>query len=120
MTAQAGKGSANGNDRLRGVAASLGDSERDRTVARNARRVVMASMGVMQEQKAQRKRTRSVALAALVVLLLVIGPLAWLVVDYFNAGGHMGDLTSEFTLWAGILCSALLAAALVAGWLRKR
>jgi hypothetical protein len=41
-------------------------------------------------------------------------------VDYFNAGGHMGDLTSEFTLWAGILCSALLAAALVAGWLRKR
>jgi hypothetical protein len=120
MTAQAGKGSANGNGALRGVAASLGDSERDRTVARNARRVVMASMGVMQEQKAQRKRTRSVVLAALVILLLVIGPLAWLVVDYFNSGGHIGDLTGEFTLWAGILCSGLLAAALVAGWLRKR
>jgi hypothetical protein len=120
MTAQAGKGSANGNETLRGIAASLGDSDRDRAVARNARRVVMASMGVMKDQKAQRKRTRSLVLAALVVLLLIIGPLAWLAVDYFNSGGHIGDLTGEFTLWACILCPALLAAALVAGWLRKR
>jgi hypothetical protein len=120
MTQRAGKGSANGKDSISDLAASLGDSERDRVVARTTRRVVMASMGVMQDQKAQGKRTRSVALAALVVLLLVIGPLAWLVVDYFNSGGHIGDLTGEFTLWAGILCSALLAAALVAGWLRKR
>jgi hypothetical protein len=120
MTAQAGKGSASGNDAIRDVVASLGDSERDRKVAGSTRRVVMASMGVMQDQKAERRRTRSVALAALVVLLLVIGPLAWLVVDYFNSGGHISDLTGEFTLWAGILCSALLAAALVAGWLRKR
>jgi hypothetical protein len=120
MTAQAGKGSANGNDAVRDLAASLGDPERDRVVARTTRRVVMASLGVMQDQKAERKRTRSLALAALVVLLLVIGPLAWLVVDYFNSGGHIGDLTGEFTLWACILCPAILAAALVAGWLRKR
>jgi Na+-driven multidrug efflux pump len=80
----------------------------------------MASMGVMQDQKAVRKRSRALALAAIVVLLLVIGPLAWLAVDYFNSGGHFGDLNCEVTLWAGLLCSALLGAALVAGWLRKR
>jgi hypothetical protein len=120
MTAPAGKGAANGNDALRNLAASLGDSERDRAVAHSTRRVVMASMGVMQDQKAFRKRSRALALAAIVVLLLAIGPLAWLVVDYFNSGGHFGDLNSEFTLWACVLCPALLAAALVAGWLRKR
>lgn len=120
MTVQAGKGSANGNDAARGLAGSLGDSERDRAVAHSTRRVVMASMGVMKDQKAERKRTRSLVLAALVILLLIIGPLAWLAVDYFNSGGHIGDLTGEFTLWACILCPAILAAALVAGWLRKR
>jgi hypothetical protein len=120
MTTPAGKGSANGNDALPSLAASLSDGDRDRAVARNTRRVVMASMGVMKDQKAERKRTRSVALAALVILLLIIGPLAWLAVDYFNSGGHIGDLTGEFTLWACILVPALLAAALVAGWLRKR
>jgi hypothetical protein len=120
MTERAGKGSADGKGGLRNLASSIGDSERDRVVARSTRRVVMASMGVMQEQKAQRKRTRSLALAALVILLLVIGPLAWVAVDNFNSGGHFGDLTGEFSLWACILCPALLAAALVAGWLRKR
>jgi hypothetical protein len=80
----------------------------------------MASMGVMKDQKAVRKRSRALALAALVVLLLAIGPLAWLVVDYFNSGGHFGDLGGEFTLWVCVLCPALLASALVAGWLRKR
>ncbi len=120
MTAQAGKGTANGNDALRNLAASLDDPERDRTVARSTRRVVMASLGVMRDQKAVRKRTRALALAALVIFLLVIGPLAWLAVDYFNSGGHIGDLTGEFTLWVCVMCPALLAAALVAGWLRKR
>jgi hypothetical protein len=120
MTVQAGRGTAERNEALSTLAASLGDSDRDRAVASSTRRVVMASLGVMRDQAAVRKRTRSLALAALVVVLLVIGPLAWLVVDHFNSGGHWGDLTTEFSLWVLILCPALLAAALVAGWLRKR
>jgi hypothetical protein len=120
MTAHVGKGPADADNSLRNLAASIGNAERDREVARSTRRVVMASMGVMQDQQALRKRTRSVALAALVVLMLVIGPLAWLAVEYFNSGGHMGDLSAEFSLWVCILCPAILAAALVAGWLRKR
>ncbi|HEY3704477.1 MAG TPA: hypothetical protein VGL22_05410 [Terracidiphilus sp.] len=120
MTVRAGRGAADGNDGLSSLAASLGDSDRDRVVARSTRRVVMASLGVMQDQKAMRKRSRSLALAAFVVVLLVIGPLAWLVVDHFNSGGTWGDLNTEFGLWVCILCPALLAAALVAGWLRRR
>jgi hypothetical protein len=120
MTLHAGKGAADGDHPLRNLAASLTDANRDRDVARSTRRVVMASLGVMQDQQALRKRGRSLALAALLVLVLILGPLAWLAVDHFISGGHMGDLTTEFTLWACILCPALLAAALVAGWLRKR
>jgi hypothetical protein len=120
MTVHAGKGTADGDHSLRSLAVSFSDANRDRDVARSTRRVVMASLGVMQDQQALRKRSRALALAALVVLVLVLGPLAWIAVDHFISGGHLGDLTTEFTLWACILCPALLAAALVAGWLRKR
>jgi hypothetical protein len=120
MTMQAGRGTAGGSDALRSLAASLGDSDRDRAVAGSTRRVVMASMGVMRDQQAVRKRSRSLALAAIVVVLLAIGPLAWLVVDYFSSGGHLGDVSSECGLWLCIVCPAVLAAGLVAGWLRKR
>ena len=120
MIPHAGKGAAEGDSPLPSLAASLVDAGRDRAVAHRTRRVVMASLGVMQDQQAVNKRSRSVALAALLLFLLVTGPLVWLAVDYFSGGGHLGDLNSEFSLWVCILCPALLAAALVAGWLRKR
>lgn len=103
-----------------GLTARLADADRDRRVAGNTSRVVLASMGVMKDQQASRSRSRSLALAATLVVLLILGPLVWMAVDHFFAGGHMGDLTTEFILWACILCPALLAAALVAGWLRNR
>jgi Na+-driven multidrug efflux pump len=107
----------------RELAKSITDSmsaERDREVAHSTRRVVLASLGVLNDQKAGRKRVRSLALAATLLVLLVVGPLVWWAVDTLIDGEHMGDLTSEFSLWVCILCPALLAAALMAGWLRKR
>lgn len=120
MTALVGNGSADDAKPARALAASLGRADRDREVAQSARRVVMASLGVMKDQKADRRRSRSLALAAILVVLLVLGPLAWLAVDHFISGGHLGDLTTEFSLWVCILCPAILAAGLVAGKLRKK
>ena len=114
---------AKGPESEHGQAASISpemSAERDREVAHRTRRVVLASAGVLNDQREGRKRTRSVALAATLLVLLVVGPLVWWAADNLISGEHMGDLTSEFSLWVCILCPALLAAALIAGWLRKR
>jgi Na+-driven multidrug efflux pump len=95
-------------------------ADRDREVAGHTRRVVMASLGVIKEQQAGRKRVRAIAIASILVFLLVFGPLIWWAVDNLIAGERLGDLASQFSLWACILCPALLAAAVVAGWLRHR
>ena len=95
-------------------------ASRDSVVAHRTCRVVNASMGVMQEQKAGRKRIRSVALAAIIVVVLVLGPLVWWAVDNLVEDEHMSDVTSQFALWVCILCTALVAAALLAGWVRRR
>lgn len=97
-----------------------GQAGRERAVAHRTRRVVLASLGVMQEQKAGRQRVRALALAAILLVLLLVGPLVWWAADNLIAGEHLGDLTSQFSLWVCILCPALVAAALVAGWLRHR
>jgi len=117
-----------GNDSLRGarndhdmVAALVGiQAGREREIAHRTSRVVMASLGVMRDQKAGRQRIRAVALASLLVVLLVLGPLMWWALDRLFAGEHLGDLTCQFNLWVCILCPALVAAALVAGWLKHR
>ncbi len=80
----------------------------------------MASLGVIKEQKAGRKRGRAIALAAILVCVFVLGPLIWWAVDDVVAGEHLSDLTCQFALWICILCPALLAAAVMAGWLRRR
>ena len=95
-------------------------ASRDSVVAHRTCRVVNASMGVMQEQKAGRKRIRSVALAAIIVVVLVLGPLVWWAVDNLVEDEHMSDVTSQFALWVCILCPALVACALLAGWVRHR
>jgi hypothetical protein len=89
-------------------------------VANRTRRVVLSSRGVLQEQKQGGKRRRAFAIAATILILLVIAPLVWQVSDNLIAGEHLGDVTSQFALWACILCPTILAAALVAGWWKSR
>ena len=93
---------------------------RDRAVAHKTRRVVLASLGVMQDQKAGRKRSRAVALASILLVILALGPFFWRVADELIGGEFIGDVATDFSLWVCILCPALLAAALVAGWSRKK
>ena len=89
---------------------------RDRVVAHKTRRVVMASLGVMNDQKAGRKRSHAVVLASVLLVILALGPFFWRVADDLIGGEHISDIATQFSLWICILCPALLAAALVAGW----
>lgn len=94
-------------------------ASRDGAVASRTRRVVLGSLGLMQEQKAGRKRTRAVVLAALLMAILGLAPFVWHVADNLIAGEHLCDLTTELSMLVCVLCPALVAAVLVAGWARR-
>ena len=96
------------------------EAGRERDVAFRTRRVVAASLGVLQGQKEGRKRGRALALAAILMVILALGPLVWRLADEVMAGAHLTDEAIQVSLLAFILCPAILAAVLVAGWMRKR
>lgn len=96
------------------------EANRECAAAYRTRRVVLASLGVMEEQKASRRRHRAIALAALLLMAMALGPFLWRLSDELFEGEHITDVAAQFALWACILSPAILAAALVAGWMRRR
>lgn len=80
----------------------------------------MASLGVLQEQKAGRRRTRAVALASILVALLLLGPAAWRLADELIGGERFSDLACQFSLWFSFLSLAIVGAVVVAGWARRK
>ena len=113
----AGAQDANG-DLLAALAGK--QASRDRAVAHSTRRVVLTSLGVIEEQRANRRRVRALALAALLVVLLALGPFVWRVTEDLIGGDRLADMATQMSLWLCILCPVILAAVLVAGWARSR
>ena len=91
----------------------------DGAVARRTRRAVLGSLGLMEEQKASRKRNRAMAVAGLMLAMLGMAPLIWHVADDLISGEHLCDLTTQLSLLICVLCPAFVAAVLVAGWMRR-
>lgn len=94
--------------------------DRDRATTDRTRRVVMASAGVMQEQRAGRKKIRAMALAATLVIFFVVAPPVWWVADTLIEEEHMTSVVSELAVWGFFSITALLGSALLAGWLRRK
>ncbi len=117
-----GRGADPGADQDRDLVSALAGKQagRDQAVAYRTRRVVLASHGVMQDQKAGRRRSRALALASILLVILAMGPFVWRVTDDILGGERWTDVATQGSLWICILFPALVAAALVAGWLRQR
>ena len=111
---------AGAEEARRGLLSALAGKQaaHERAVAQTTRRVVSTSLGVMQEQQAGRRRSRALAVAALLMILLALGPFVWHVTDGLLGGEHMADIFTQTSLWICILCPAILAAVIVAGWSR--
>ena len=95
-------------------------AERDRATADRTRRVVMASAGLMQEQRAGRKKMRAMALAATLVIFFVVAPPVWWIAETLIEEEHLTSFVSELAVWGFFSVTALLGSALLAGWLRRK
>lgn len=109
---------ANAHDAAKALAGC--DASRDRAVAQQTRQVVMASLGVIKDLKADHRRNRAVAVAATLLIFFVVGPPVWWIADTLIEEERLSGLISEIAVWGFLMSTALLGSALLAGWLRRR
>ncbi len=109
---------ANADDLARALARN--DADRDRAVAHRTSRVVMASLGVIKEIKADHRRSRAVAVAATLLIFFIVGPPVWWLADTLIEEERITSFLSEVGVWGFLMSTALLGSALLAGWLRRK
>ena len=95
-------------------------ADRECRIAHRTCRVVTASLGVMKQQSAGRKRTRCLALASMLVLLLLLAPPIWWIAYSLHEEGRLSSLMLHMGVWIFLLGSALLASILLAGWFGRK
>ncbi len=96
------------------------DAGHERQVSTQARRIVLGSAGVLGRQRATSTRSRNLAIAGAILVLLLITPLIWSAVDSLVGDQHLTDTTSQLSLLGLIIGSTLFGAVLIAGWWRRR
>ena len=111
-------GKAADNDLLAALSGRAAD--RSREVAFRTRRVVSTSAGVLGEQKERRKSNRATAVAAVMVVFFLMGPLIWYGYEMRQSSDHPSNAYGLLGLLLFFLGGAVLACALLAGWLRRR
>ncbi|HEX3894468.1 MAG TPA: hypothetical protein VHW46_17960 [Terracidiphilus sp.] len=112
-------GSGAGADDLARVLSGV-DADRDRAVAQQTRRVVLASLGVLKEINAERRKNRAVALAATLLVFFIVGPPVWWLADTLIEEERLTSVVSEIAVWGFLMSTALLGSALLAGWMRRK
>ncbi|HEX8926810.1 MAG TPA: hypothetical protein VF786_13515 [Terriglobales bacterium] len=106
------------SDLIEAVSGLQGD--RDRSLGDKTRRVVMASAGVIQDQQVGRKKIRAWAIAATLVVFFIVAPPIWWLAENLIEDQHLTSTFGEIAIWGFFSITALLGAALLAGWLRRR
>jgi hypothetical protein len=96
------------------------DADRDRAVAQQTRRVVLASLGVIKDMNAGHRRNRAVAIAATLLVFFVVGPPVWWLADTLIEEERLTSPVSEIAVWGFLMSTAVLGSALLAGWLRRK
>lgn len=96
------------------------DAGETQRVAERTRRVVTGSAGNLRERREVSGRSRNLAIAGAVLVLLLITPLIWSTVDSLMGDQHLTDTTSELSLLGLLVGSTIFGAMLVAGWWRNR
>jgi hypothetical protein len=118
LKAKVGEDTAADRDLLSALASN--QTGRECAVAHRTCRVVAASLGVMQQQKAGYKRGRTLALAATLVVFLLLGPLLWWFTDTLLEEEILTGAMGQLSVLIFFLIAALLAAALLVGRIRHK